>query len=53
MLSLLNCPLAKAGGAVNGGHSPFILPLTGSAAFAIFMEKSLKHRRSIKYIVIL
>jgi len=25
---------AKTGGAVNGGRSPFILPLTGSAGFA-------------------
>ena len=31
----LDCTFAKTGGAVNGGRSPFNLPLTGSAGFAI------------------
>jgi len=35
LLSPLDCPTAKTGGAVNGGRSPFILPLTGSTGFAI------------------
>ena len=38
LLSPLDCPTAKTGGAVNGGRSPFILPLTGSAGFAIFSD---------------
>ena len=35
MLSPLDYPPARTVGAVNGGRSPFILPLTGSAGFAI------------------
>ena len=38
---LLITPTAKTDGAVNGGRSPFILPLTGSAGFAICIVFSL------------
>ncbi|NBI80085.1 hypothetical protein D3Z39_14680 [Anaerotruncus colihominis] len=34
LLSPLSYPPARTGGAVNGGRSPFILPLTGLAGFA-------------------
>lgn len=40
LLSPLSCLSAKTGGAVNGGRSPFILPLTGSAGFAIQFVKN-------------
>ncbi|MTS45010.1 hypothetical protein DXA17_15410 [Ruminococcus sp. AM58-7XD] len=35
LLSPLDYPPARTGGAVNGGRSPFILLLTGSFGFAI------------------
>ncbi|RKJ56392.1 hypothetical protein D7X33_30315 [Butyricicoccus sp. 1XD8-22] len=44
LLSPLSCLSAKTVGAVNGGRSPFILPLTGSAGFAIsFSDYLVEH----------
>lgn len=39
----LDYPPAKPGGAVNGGQSPFILPLTGSTDFAIVFQPISQH----------
>ena len=39
MLSLLDCPTAKPGGAVNGGRSPFILTVDGLAWFCYLSDK--------------
>ncbi|RGR76099.1 hypothetical protein DWY23_14370 [Mediterraneibacter gnavus] len=39
LLSPLDYPPARTVGAVNGGRSPFILPLTGSAGFATLLRQ--------------